>query len=92
MILDDVRLKAVPILRGARVARAAVFGSVARGEEDAGDIDILVEMPRPYGLFAFLSIKADLEEALQRKVDLVEYAVLKPSIRQRALQAAVEII
>lgn len=92
MNLTDVKNKALPILRAARVKRAAVFGSVARGEAQPGDVDLLVEMPRPYGLFAFLSVKNALEDALNAKVDLVEYANLKPGIRERALRDAVAII
>jgi predicted nucleotidyltransferase len=93
MKLDEIREKAVPILKRARVRRAAVFGSAARGDmRGSSDIDLLVEVQRPYGLFTFLSIKADLEDALGRNVDLVEYAMLKESLRDRALKDAVKIV
>lgn len=92
MILDEVKEKAVPILKRARVKRAAVFGSMARGESEARDVDLLVEMPRPYGLFEFLTLKADLEDALEKKVDLLEYSVIKPRIRNQVLKDAVEIV
>jgi len=92
MILDEVKKKAIPILRRARVKRAAVFGSAARDEADARDVDFLVEMPRPYGLFAFLTLKSELEDALEKKVDLLEYSTIKPRIRERVLREAVEIV
>lgn len=92
MILDEVKKKAIPILKRARVKRAALFGSAARGEMKPGDVDLLVEMSRPYGLFTFLALKADLEDALGKEVDLIEYSVLKPIIRERVLHDAVEIL
>src|SRR3989338_3520243 len=92
MILDEVKEKAVQILKRARVRRASVFGSAARNETDARDVDILVEMERPYGLFKFLTLKTDLEEALGRKVDLVEYSTIKAGIRESALRDAVQIV
>lgn len=92
MDFKEIQEKTVPILQAAQVKRAAVFGSVARGEENPGDVDMLVEMPRPYGLFTFLSIKNALEDALQMKVDLIEYSALKPAIRERALRDAVALI
>ena len=92
MILDEVKKKAVPILKRARVTRAALFGSVARGDARPGDVDFLVEMQRPYGLFKFLTLKVDLEDALKRKVDLVAYSSIKPTIRERVLRDAVQIL
>jgi len=92
MILDEVKKRAVPILKNAHVKRASVFGSVARNEMDARDVDLLVEMERPYGLFKFLTLKIDLEDALGRGVDLVEYSMIKPGIREHALRDAVQIV
>lgn len=92
MNLTEIKEKVLPILESAHVKRALVFGSVARGEENPGDVDLLVEMPRPYGLFTFLSVKNNLEDALRMKVDLIEYSLLKPGIRERALRDAVVLI
>lgn len=45
-----------------------------RGEETASsDVDLLIELPRPIGLLPFAGLKLELEDALHRKVDLVEY-------------------
>ncbi len=90
---QDIKKKVVPILKHAHVKRAALFGSVARGEDRPdSDIDFLVEVQRPYGLFKFLNIKLALEEILHRKVDLVEFDRLKPHMRANALKDAVEIL
>ena len=58
MKLQEVQEKAVPILKRKSVKRAGVFGSLARGEASPRDIDMLVEVQRPFGLFA--SITSDL--------------------------------
>ena len=57
------------------VEKAWLFGSYARGEEtDSSDIDILVKFDEKteISLFDYIGIKLDLEENLQKNVDLVE--------------------
>lgn len=92
MKVTEVKKKAEPILKRRAVCRAGVFGSLARGEKDPQDIDLLVELPRPYGLFAFLSLKQELEDALGSKVDLVDYATLKPRLKERILRDEIRIL
>ncbi|MHB8860230.1 MAG: nucleotidyltransferase family protein [Minisyncoccota bacterium] len=91
MQITDVRTRAVPILKRRAVRRAGVFGSVARGEV-ARDVDLLVEVPRPYGFFSFLSLKQELEDALGTKVDLIEYSMLKPALRERILSDEITLL
>lgn len=91
--IADVKQKALPILRRYRATRAGVFGSLVRGElRQRSDIDLLVELPEPIGLFAFVGLKLELEEALGRKVDLVEYEAIKPLIKERILAEEVPIL
>ena len=52
------------------VARLSVFGSVARGEPAAHDLDFLVEFSQPPGLENFMGLKFFLEEVFQMPVDL----------------------
>ncbi len=92
MELAEVREKAAPILKRRAVTRAGVFGSVARGEPSARDVDLLVEMRRPYGLFSFLALKQELEAALGKDVDLVAYDTLKPALRERILKDEISIL
>ena len=85
--LDQIKQKALPVLKGAGVKRAAVFGSYVEGEQTRdSDIDLLVEAPRGMGLFAFVDLKHKLEDALKKKVDLVTYDALHPRLRDRILQ------
>ena len=75
------------------MTRAGIFGSAARGQlRRRSDVDILVELSQPISLFDFVGLKLELEEALGRKVDLVEYGAIKPLIRERILGEEVSIL
>jgi predicted nucleotidyltransferase len=63
-----------------RVAKAWLFGSVARGEQTASsDVDIMIEMNdnENYSFFDLIDIAFELEQKVNRKVDLVEKDCLK---------------
>ncbi|MBR4919200.1 MAG: nucleotidyltransferase domain-containing protein [Bacteroidales bacterium] len=70
------------------VLKVWVFGSFARGEEhENSDIDLLVQFDRKnakIGLFKYAAIIIDLENLLQRKVDLVEDGALLPFAERTA--------
>lgn len=69
-----------------------VFGSVARGEADAGsDIDMLVDLEPGRGLLDLGGLLMDLRELLGRPVDVVTAKGLRPRIRERALDEAVPV-
>jgi predicted nucleotidyltransferase len=77
--VETIRKRSLPILLRHGVSHAALFGSSARG--DAGresDIDMLVEIPDDRGLLEMIDLRLDLESVLKRRVDLVEYSVIKP--------------
>ena len=64
------------------VVKAWIFGSYARGEEDAqSDVDLLIQFDHstPIGLFTYARMPRELEERLGRKVDLVEEGTLRPA-------------
>jgi len=91
--INQIREKAVPILKNAGVTRSAVFGSYVRGEEkENSDIDMLVDFPRGKGLFEFAGLEQELEDVLGKKVDLVEYESLHPLLKERILAEQVEIL
>ncbi|OEU61065.1 MAG: nucleotidyltransferase [Desulfobacterales bacterium S5133MH16] len=55
------------------IIKMGVFGSVARNKiADESDIDIVVQLGKQ-DLFNLIGIKQDLEEQLNRKVDIVSY-------------------
>ena len=93
MILEEIKGKAVPILRRARIKRAGVFGSVARGDENVeSDVDFLYEAESPFGLFKLAELRDELEMALGREVDLVSYNYIHPRLRERILKDVIEIL
>jgi len=49
------------------------------------DLDILVEIEQDISLLDFVGLKLEIEQALNRKVDLVEYSTIKPLLRERIL-------
>lgn len=79
-------------LRGLGVAHAAVFGSVARGEERTdSDIDILVDLDRqhPIGIFEYARLKIYINELLNGAGDVVNRRTLKPLLRDSILRDCV---
>ena len=66
-----------------------IFGSVARGEAGPeSDIDILVEMESGTSLMDHVTLMQDLENLLERKVDVVSDRALHWYIRDRVLAEA----
>lgn len=68
------------------VERAGLFGSLARGNRDANDVDLLVGIDGKVSLLEFIGLQQELEDALECNVDLVEYSTIKPSLRQEILK------
>ena len=61
-----------------------VFGSVARGEDRSdSDLDLLVEMEDERSLLDLVGLEQELEELLQRKVDVLTDESIHPALRQR---------
>jgi len=90
---DEIRRKILPILQRHGVKRAGIFGSVVRGEARGdSDIDILVEVGSGMSLLDFVGLKLEIEEALGRRVDLVEYSTIKPLLKERILGEQVAIL
>ena len=79
-------------LRARGVAHAALFGSVARGDQRAdSDIDILVEIEPDarIDLFAYLDIVHFIEDLFTAWVDVANRRQLKPFVRPGAERDAI---
>jgi uncharacterized protein len=84
--VEEIKEKAIPIFEQYGVTYAAVFGSLARGEDRAeGDVDILVRLGRPTGMVAYVRLAESLEERLHKKVDLVTEGSLNKHLRPYVL-------
>ncbi len=92
--LDWIKKKILPILKKHAVKRAAVFGSFARGEAKAkSDVDLLIEYKsKRKSLFDLVDLKLDLEETLDRKVDVITYNSIYWRIREQILSEQVVIL
>ena len=67
------------------LSRLGVFGSLARGEKDIHDFDLLIEDENP-DFYKLIKLKNYLEEILGMKVDLVVKKYADPIILYRAMK------
>jgi predicted nucleotidyltransferase len=91
--MQPVREMIIDILRRNDVKRASFFGSIVRGEmtEDS-DVDLLVEFEGKRSLLDLAHLKNELEDAINRRVDLLTYRSLHPRLKDRILAEQVPII
>lgn len=88
--IDKIKQKILPILQNYEVKRVALFGSCVRDKMNKdSDVDILVDIKADISLLDFVGLKQKIEEALGRKVDLVEYDTLKPLLKEKILKEQV---
>ena len=94
LTVASIKKKILPILKKHAVKRAALFGSVARGEaKSKSDVDLLIEYrTKKKSLFDLVDLKADLEESLDRKVDVITYNSIYWRIRDQILSEQVVIL
>lgn len=76
------------------VKRALIFGSFARGTAKTNsDVDFLIEYRgKNKTLFDLVDLKSDLEETLDRKVDVITYNSIYWRIREHILAEQVVIL
>ncbi|HEY9583274.1 MAG TPA: nucleotidyltransferase family protein [Candidatus Paceibacterota bacterium] len=88
----EIGKKIEPILKSAGASRAAIFGSYARGEQNAeSDVDILIEPPNGMSLMDLAHLQILLQEVTGTKVDIVTYNSLHHLIRPYVMKDAIEI-
>ncbi|HMB52355.1 MAG TPA: nucleotidyltransferase family protein [Thermoanaerobaculia bacterium] len=89
-LLADVR---EPILRVAErhgASNVRVFGSLARGEASAdSDLDLLVTLEAGRSLLDLVALKQDIEDLVERPVDVVTDRGLSPYLKDKILAEAV---
>ena len=73
-----------------RVKSLELFGSVVRGEQqEASDIDVLVEFTESADMFDLIGLGLFMEEKLNRKVDVVPKRALRKEFHSTVLAEAV---
>jgi uncharacterized protein len=71
-----------------------LFGSYVRGEQTKkSDLDVLVTFfePNDVDLFKFIELRLFLKDELGIDVDLIEKDAIKPRIKRRILEEAVQV-
>ena len=80
------------VLMKNNIKKAGIFGSYARGEQKKNsDIDILIKPAKNMG-FRFFGLQLDLEEKISKRVDLLSYKWIHPSLKQKILKEEIRII
>jgi predicted nucleotidyltransferase len=88
--VQEIKEKILPIFEKRGVLKAGLFGSYVRNaQRKNSDVDILVELDDCLSLLDVSSIKIELEEALDKEVDLVEYDTIKPELKESILNEEV---
>jgi predicted nucleotidyltransferase len=91
--LDALRAKKTEIWSIAEKHGAGnlrVFGSLARGDaKPDSDVDLLIDIVGPTTPWFPGSLLADLEETLDRRVDIVIARSLHPTLRDSILKEAI---
>ena len=91
-LADLVEVKRLEILElarahGARTVR--LFGSVARREARASDVDVLVTLDRDRDVVDLAALRRGLEGLLNVPVDVTTLELLRPDVREAAVLEAV---
>ena len=82
MNIEEIKQKTTPIFKQFGVHRAAVFGSVARGQDKKeSDDDLIVKFGQPMGMFKYMQFIDSLESSLDKKVDVVTEKSLNKSVK-----------
>jgi predicted nucleotidyltransferase len=88
----EILRRSEPALRARGVRRAALFGSVARGENRPGsDIDIMIEIDpdAQIGVYDYVGLKEYIAGLFDGPVDVVSRDGLKPYVRPAATADAI---
>jgi predicted nucleotidyltransferase len=89
-LIREQRENILKIARAHGATNLKIFGSYARGEERAGsDLDLLVELEPGRSLLDIIAIKQNIEDMINRRVDVVTAGALSPYIRDEIMKEAI---
>jgi uncharacterized protein len=89
-LLQKYRLEILRLAAKHGASNVRVFGSMARGEaRPDSDVDFLVDFKSDYTFWDHIGLKQDLEDLLNRRVDVVLEKNLREEFRAYVLQDAV---
>ena len=75
LTLQELQQKLLPVLKQTPIKRLAVFGSFADGTQNIdSDVDLVFELfPNSLNRWDYLGVLVQLEDILQKSVDLISY-------------------
>ena len=88
-LIEQHRTEILAIAERHGIRDVRVFGSMARGDADeTGDVDLLVSLPPQRTGLSLGALLIDVQDLLQRRVEVVTEKSLHPALRERILQEA----
>ena len=88
-LIENNRAELLALAERHDVRDVRVFGSMVRGEaDDTSDVDLLVSLPPDKTGLALGGLLMDVQDLLQRRVDVVTEGGLHPALRDRVLREA----
>ena len=93
LTIKEIKNKILPILKKHDVSKASLFGSITTGQvTEESDIDLLVSFEGEKSLLDLAGLKIELEQVLERKVDVLTYHSVHHLLRDRILEQQKAII
>ena len=88
-LIESNRSEILALAERHGVRDVRVFGSMAKGDaSDSSDVDLLVSLPPDKTGLALGALLMDVQDLLQRRVDVVTERGLHPALRDRVLREA----
>ena len=89
-LIETHRHRLIELARQRGIGNLRVFGSMARGDDDAdSDVDLLVTLPPGASALALGGLLMDAQDLLGRRVDVVTEPALHPALRERVLASCI---
>lgn len=83
-LCEAIKEAIFPIAEKYQIEKVYLFGSYARGDYDEeSDIDLRIEKGSLRGMFALCGFYTEVEEALQKKVDILTTGSLETEFLQK---------
>ena len=88
-LIENHRAEILALAERHGIHNVRVFGSMARGDaDDASDVDLLVSLPPGTSGLALGGLLMDVQDLLQRRVEVVTDRALHPALRDHVLKEA----
>ena len=88
-LIGDNRAQILALAERHGLRDVRVFGLMVRGDtDDASDVDLLVSLPSDKTGLALGGLLMDVQDLLQRRVDVITERGLHPALRDRVLKEA----